>query len=78
MEAILSKILGREMKNRYLGYFGSFCWVGAAVKKISEFAEKSKFELVGQPVEMKQAMKEETYTQCEALARAMAEKLVGF
>jgi flavorubredoxin len=48
------------------------------VKKIAEFAEKSKFELVGQPVEMKQAMTEETYMQCEALARAMAGKVLGF
>lgn len=77
MEAILSKIAGRDMKNRYFGYFGSFCWAGAAVKKIAEFAEKSKFELVGEPVEMKQAMKEETYAQCEALAQAMAEKVLG-
>lgn len=75
MEALLSKIAGREMKNRYFGYFGSFCWAGAAVKKIAEFAEKSRFELVGQPVEMKQAMKEETCTQCKALARTMAENL---
>ncbi|NDV81222.1 FprA family A-type flavoprotein [Bacteroides sp. 51] len=76
VEAILSKISGRDMKNRYFGYFGSFCWAGAAVKKIAEFAEKSKFEIVGEPVEMKQAMKEDTYAQCEALAQAMAEKMI--
>lgn len=75
MEALLSKISGRDMKNRYFGYFGSFCWAGAAVKKITEFSEKSKFERVGEPVEMKQAMKEETYAQCEALAQAMAKKI---
>lgn len=76
VEAILTKIAGRDMKNRYFGYFGSFCWAGAAVRKIAEFAEKSKFEVVGEPVEMKQAMKEETYTKCEALAQAMAEKVL--
>ncbi|MDR3119487.1 MAG: FprA family A-type flavoprotein [Mediterranea sp.] len=76
MEALLSKIAGRDMKNRYFSYFGSFSWAGAAVKKLSEFAEKSNFELVGQPVEMKHAMKEETYAECEALARAMAKKIV--
>lgn len=77
VEAILSKISGRDMKNRYFGYFGSFCWAGAAVKKIAEFAEKSKFEIVCEPVEMKQAMKEDTYAQCEALAQAMAEKITN-
>ena len=70
-----SKILLREVKGRYLGYFGSFTWAGAAVKRLAEFAEKSKFELVGDPVEMKQAMKDLTYTQCENLARAMADRL---
>ena len=75
VEALLSKILLREVKGRYLGYFGSFAWAGAAVKRLAEFAEKSKFELIGDPVEMKQAMKDLTYTQCENLARAMADRL---
>ena len=43
VEALLSKILLREVKGRYLGYFGSFTWAGAAVKRLAEFAEKSKF-----------------------------------
>ena len=75
IESLLSKIEVRDMKGRYLGYFGSFCWAGAAVKRLAEFAEKSKFELVGDPVEMKQSMKEITYTQCENLAKAMADRL---
>mgnify|MGYP001839378803 FL=1 len=75
VESLLSKILVREVKGRYLGYFGSFTWAGAAVKRMAEFAEKSKFELVGDPVEMKQAMRDITYTQCENLAHAMAERL---
>ena len=75
VESLLSKILVRELKGRYLGYFGSFTWAGAAVKRMAEFAEKSKFELVGDPVEMKQAMKEITYQQCENPARAMAGRL---
>lgn len=75
VEALLSKILIREVKGRYLGYFGSFCWAGAAVKRLAEFAEKSKFELVGEPVEMKQSMTELIYERCENLARAMAKRL---
>ena len=75
VNALLERILLREVKGRYLGYFGSFCWAGMAVKRMGEFAEKSKLELVGAPVEMKQAMKEVTYEQCEELARAMAERL---
>lgn len=75
IESILSKIDVRDMKGRYFGYFGSFCWAGAAVKRIAEFAEKSKFEIVGDSVEMKQSMKEITYCQCDNLAKAMAHRL---
>ena len=75
VDSLLSKILVREVKGRYLGWFGSFTWAGAAVKRIAEFAEKSKLEIVGDPVEMKQAPKELTYEQCENLAGAMAERL---
>jgi len=45
------------------------------VKRMAEFAEKSKFEIIADPVEMKQAMKDITYEQCEHLARSMAERL---
>ncbi|WP_181819051.1 flavodoxin domain-containing protein, partial [[Clostridium] innocuum] len=31
VEAVLSKIELREVKNRIFGYFGSFTWAGAAV-----------------------------------------------
>ncbi len=75
MEALLSKILIREIKGRYLGYFGSFTWAGGAVKRMAEFVEKSKFELVAPPVEMKQAMNDLVYDQCGRLAAAMAERL---
>lgn len=75
IESLLSKILIRDIKDRYLGLFGSFTWAGAAVKRMGEFAEKSKFELVSTPIEMKQAMKEQTYQQCYELAEAMAKRL---
>lgn len=75
IESLLSKILIREVKGRYLSLFGSFTWAGAAVKKMGDFATQSKFEQVGQAVEMKQAMKDETYKQSAELAQAMADRL---
>lgn len=75
IEALLSKIENRDIKNRYAGYFGSFCWAGAAVKRLMAFNEKTKFETVGEPVEMKQGMSEDTAAQCRRLAVAMAERL---
>ncbi len=75
IDALLDKILLREVKGRYLGYFGSCSWAGAAVKRMAEFAEKSKFEIVADPVEMKHSMKDITYRQCEHLAQSMAGRL---
>ncbi len=75
IESLLSKIQLREVRNRYFGYFGSFTWAGAAVRRINEWTEKCKMEIVGEPVEMKQAMKELTMQQCTALGKAMADRL---
>ena len=75
VEGIISDILLRDIKNRYLGYFGSCSWAGAAVKRMADFVTKSKFELVADPIEMKHAMKEINYEQCAHLAKSMADRL---
>lgn len=75
MESLLNKVAAREMKNRLFGYFGSFTWASAAVKKLGEFTEKLKFEVVGNPIEMKQSMKADNYAQAKELAKAMADRL---
>lgn len=75
VEYLISKIEGRDMKHRYFGYFGSFTWAGAAVKRLAQFASDSKFEVIGSPVEMKQAMNLNTYEDCVSLGKAMAYRL---
>ena len=75
IEAILSDILLRDMKNRYLGYFGSSSWASVAVKRLADFVTKSKFELVADPVDMRHAMKDITEEQCLLLGKSMAERL---
>lgn len=75
VESLLSKIAIREIKNHYFGYFGSFTWAGAAVKRITEWTEKCKMEIVGNPVEMKQSMQTLTFQQCKALGVDMAQRL---
>lgn len=78
MDVLLSEIAGKDMKNRLFGWFGSFGWASKAVAKIQEWNDNHlHFEAVGEPVEMKQALTEETRLQCEALGRAMAEALKG-
>jgi flavorubredoxin len=78
MDVLLSEIANRDIKNHAIGWFGSFAWAGKAVQKIGEWnEEKIHFEPVGVPVEMKQSLTPETKQQCEALGKAMAEKLLN-
>ncbi|MDD2437956.1 MAG: FprA family A-type flavoprotein [Massilibacteroides sp.] len=77
IESIMNKIEIREVKNRIYGYFGSFTWSGAAVKRLAAFGEKMKWETTGVPVEQKQALIENDYEACLALGKAVAEKIRG-
>lgn len=72
---LVSLIEGKEMKNRVFGYFGSFTWAGAAVKNLKDFAEKNKFEVIGESVEMKQTMNLNVYDAAIKLGKAMADRL---
>ena len=77
MEVLLSEISNRDIKNRLFGWFGSHGWASKAVAKIGEWNETHlKFEAVGEPVDMKQALTPEVRKQCEALGVAMAERLL--
>ena len=76
IDSMLKMLEVREVKNRIFGYFGSFTWAGAAVKRLTAFNEKMKWEVVGDPVEMKQSMNVETVEKCVRLGQAMAEKIL--
>jgi len=75
IESILKMIEVREVRQRFSGYFGSFTWAGTAVKRLTAFNEKMKWEMVGDPVEMKQSMNVETQEKCIMLGKAMAERI---
>ncbi|GHV50644.1 flavodoxin [Bacteroidia bacterium] len=75
VESLLGKIEVRDVKNRLFGYFGSFTWSGAAVKKLADFPVKMNWEVVGEPVEQKQGLSPGTYDRCLELGKAMAERL---
>ncbi len=78
MDVLLSEVAHKDMKNRLIGWFGSFGWAGKAVAKIQEWNDTAlHFEPVGEPVEMKQAINAETRAKCEALGKAMAERLIA-
>jgi flavorubredoxin len=75
IEAIVRKIEIRGIKNRVFGYFGSFTWAGASVKRLASFAETMKWETVLAPVEEKQGLKEEKYKACLELGTKVGELL---
>ena len=75
IDSILKMIELREVQNRIFGYFGSFTWAGAAVKRLATFNENMKWKLVSDPVEMKQSMNVETVEKCVRLGQVMAEQL---
>ncbi len=77
MNVLLDELSQKDIKGRYMGWFGSFSWASKAVSEITKWNdEKLKYEAVGEPVEIKQALTPETFAQCEALGKAMAEKLL--
>ena len=76
MDVLLSELSNKDIKGRLLGWFGSYGWASKAVAEIARWnEEKLKYEVVGEPVEIKQSLTPETYAKCEALGRAMAEAL---
>jgi flavorubredoxin len=78
MDVLLSELAGKDIKNHLFGWFGSYGWASKAVSEISRWnEEKLHYEAVGEPVEIKQSLTAETKAQCEALGRAMAERLKG-
>ena len=78
MDVLLSEVAHKDIKNHLIGWFGSYGWASKAVAKIQEWNDNAlHFEAVGTPVEMKQAMSADTRSQCEALGRAMAERLIA-
>lgn len=76
MDVLLSELAGRDIKHHLLGWFGSYGWASKAVSEITRWnEERLHYEPVGEAVEIKQALTAETKAQCEALGRAMAERL---
>lgn len=75
VESLLKKIEHRDIKNRLFASFGSFTWAGVAIKRLAAFAERVNWEVVGESIEEKQAVKPDTYASCVALGRAMADRL---
>jgi len=75
IEKLLAAIEHRGIKNRLYSCYGSFTWAGCAVKKLCSFAQTMNWELIGNPVENKQAVLEDKYQAAFELGLAMAERI---
>lgn len=77
IEALLSKLSVREIKNHYVGLFSSYTWADAALKRMIAWAKETNIEFIDDSVEMKQAMDESEEEKAIHLADMMAEKLLN-
>ncbi len=77
IENLISAIQNRNIKNRFLGCFGSFTWADATARHFKAFADGVEFELLSDPLAMKQARVEDVLENALSMARAMAEKLTS-
>mgnify|MGYP005908300619 CR=1 FL=1 len=75
VDALLRKIAERCIPHRRFACFGSFTWAGAAVRRMTEFAEGMKWPVVGAPVELKQGYSTAVEPACRVLVDALVEDM---
>ncbi len=68
-------LAARCIPRRKFAFFGSFCWAGAAVRWLDEFAGRMKWQPLGDPVELKQGFSEDADAACRRLAHDVATSL---
>lgn len=77
IESLVSALENRFLKNRFFGYFGSFSWSDTTARHLGTFAEGMQFEVISEPVIMKQGMLGDVEKNACNLGRVMAQKLTS-
>lgn len=72
---LLDRLAARCIPGRKFGWFGSFCWAGASVRLLGEFAQKMKWEAICDPVEMKQGYSDAMHETCRSMSRRIAQSI---
>jgi flavorubredoxin len=75
MDHFMRVLENKGLKDRILGIFGSYGWVGGALKELTDFGQRMKWELIGPVVEAKCAPSEENLAACEQLGKNIASRL---
>jgi len=65
----------KQLKNRFLALLGSYGWAGGAMKTLTQFAEKSHWQLIDPVVEAKCAPAAADFENCRRLAAAITARL---
>lgn len=77
VESLVSALDNRFLKNRFFGYFGSFSWSDTTARHLGAFAEGMQFEVITEPVIMKQGMLSDVEEKAREMGRVMAHKLTS-
>ena len=75
MEELVNFLENIRVHDHTLGIFGSYSWSGGAVKRLKQFAEKVKCDLVEPVIETKFSPKDEDSKKCRQLGKNVADKL---
>lgn len=75
VQTLVAAIEQRGVTGRVFACFGGYSWAGAAVKLLTEFAERMKWDIAAPGVEVKQGYSDEKTEACAETARAIAAKL---
>ena len=73
VDDLLKRLSGRNVDQHFLGWFGGCAWAPMVNKCITEYNEKMKMQVVGEPFEWKFSAKADVIERARALGRALAE-----
>ncbi len=76
MEQLTREMEHMNVKNKQLGLFGSYSWNGGGVRNLQGFAERIGWELVAPAADLFGAPTPEKLAACDAIAEAMAAKIL--
>jgi flavorubredoxin len=75
MDHFIRLLENKTLKGRIAGVFGTYGWSGGAVKELTDFVARMKWELVEPVVEVKCSPAEEGLERCEVLGSNIAKRL---
>jgi len=76
MDHLLRLLENKGLKDRIVGIFGSYGWSGGAIKELTDFAGRMKWQVTEPIIEVKCSATEEDLRNCSLLGSNMAKRLM--